>query len=173
VRNIDNAYEAWHFLYDHPSFMLRERHEIPPEDYDMLESRGFLVNKDRSGKCWRQMRHLYRHAVAMNLTIGYMKVDATGHTTTAPGVAKTTDVWLELGPESYDYDGDGFDETTLQQTHDWHLDCGGPTFDEALVTLANKVLAKYGDYKETHPESHCQTCVDCQQAKEICSRLGI
>jgi hypothetical protein len=175
MRTIDNAYDAWHFLRDHPSFKLRERHEIPPEDYDMLLARGFLVSKDRGGKCWREMRHLYRRAVDMNLTIGYMKVDATGYVNDVRSMNIVVDVWLEFGPESYDYDGEGFDETTLQNGHDWELDCGGPTFDEALVKLANKVLAKYGDYVEKSRSEDCGPvpCADCVKAQRECSCLGI
>jgi len=141
----------------------------------MLKVHGFLVTKDRGGKCWREVRHVYRHAVDMNLTIGYMRVDPTGHVNDVRSMNTVVDVWLEFGPESYGYDGDGFDETTLQQSHDWELDCGGPTFDQAIVKLANQVQVKYGDYVEGRRSDDCGPvpCADCEKAKKICSCLGI
>ena len=45
-----------------------------------------------------------------------------------------TEVWLECGPWSADYN-----------THDWDLDCGGDTFEEAIIKLANLVKEWYDD----------------------------
>ena len=56
-----------------------------------------------------------------------------------------TRVWLEHGPYRYwtkeeaGVEGSG-------TTHDYELDCGGTTFEEAIVTLAQLVYNKYGDY---------------------------
>lgn len=46
-------------------------------------------------------------------------------------------VWLECGAF-----WKGF------STHDIDLDCGGATFEEAIINLANLVFEKYGDYEE-------------------------
>lgn len=58
-------------------------------------------------------------------------------------------IWLECGPVN--------DEGL--HTHDWQLDCGDQTFEEAIVQLANLVLKHYGSYKE--PE------VTAEELKEI------
>lgn len=53
-----------------------------------------------------------------------------------------TNVWLECGPwESLDEEcvkWEGF-------THDYRLDTGGDTFEEAIVNLANLVLEHHGE----------------------------
>ena len=43
-------------------------------------------------------------------------------------------IWLESG--SYDDESDAC-------THDYELDCGGDTFEEAIINLANIVYQKY------------------------------
>lgn len=50
--------------------------------------------------------------------------------------AKNTEVevWLEHG--SYD--------DNYQHTHDFNLDCGAPTFEEAIIKLAELVKVHYG-----------------------------
>lgn len=56
-----------------------------------------------------------------------------------------TRVWLEHGP---------FGITTVEEhgiagaacSHDLDLDCGGTTFEEAIIELAALVLKHYGDY---------------------------
>lgn len=45
-----------------------------------------------------------------------------------------TQVWLEVGPWSEQY-----------HTHDWDLDCGGDTFEEAIIKLADLVKQYYND----------------------------
>ena len=55
-----------------------------------------------------------------------------------PDTSKNTKVqiWLEHGP--YDKEWGGC-------THDLDLDCGGDTFEEAIIKLAELVKAKYGE----------------------------
>ena len=48
-------------------------------------------------------------------------------------------VWLEHGP--YEKVEDLFP----QHTHDWELDCGGDTFEEAIIELAKLVKEHYND----------------------------
>lgn len=70
-----------------------------------------------------------------------------------------TRVWLECGPIENVYaltedqlrgwyadDADILDNGAL--THDVDLDCGGDTFEEAIITLAALVYKHYGDYTE-------------------------
>lgn len=47
-------------------------------------------------------------------------------------------IWLEVGP---------YTERGIK-THDVYLDCGGNTFEEAIIELAKLVKKKYGDNKK-------------------------
>lgn len=49
-------------------------------------------------------------------------------------------VWLEHGPWEKSADA-----IFPQHTHDWDLDCGGDTFEEAIIELANLVKKHYND----------------------------
>lgn len=52
-----------------------------------------------------------------------------------------TQVWLEFGGASVDLD----DNHKVQISHDWNLDCGADTFEEAIIQLANLVDKYYND----------------------------
>ena len=52
-----------------------------------------------------------------------------------------TQVWLECGPR---YKGKTDDPFPPVWTHDIDLDCGGDTFEAAIIRLAELVLKKYG-----------------------------
>jgi len=187
MREITNAYDAWHFLYHHPAFMLRERHEITPEEYAALKEKGFLVTKDTGGKCWREMRHLHRHAIEMNLSIFYAKVDETGHVNDDRSKNVNVECWLEFGPEGYDYwygtdgDNDWDTETGRLNYHDTDLDTGAPTFDEALMSLAKLAMEKYGDYNDaedykTQRAKACGEvvpCADCRDSRSWMRKHGL
>jgi hypothetical protein len=56
-----------------------------------------------------------------------------------------TRIWLEWGPISLD---EYYEEHWgISPVHDTRLDCGGKTFEEAVITLANLVIEYYGDYR--------------------------
>ena len=60
-----------------------------------------------------------------------------------PSLNTKQEWWIECGPYVEDeYTGN------IVSCHDWQLDCGGDTIDEALLKLAYLVLAHYGDYEE-------------------------
>ena len=59
---------------------------------------------------------------------------------TDPAKNTKMEFWVECG--SYTRWEDG----TPIPTHDWELDCGGWTWEEAVLNLAQRVLEKYGDY---------------------------
>ena len=61
--------------------------------------------------------------------------------------ASTTEreIWLEFGPFP-SYEGAEYD--TNDRMHDPRLDCGGKTFEEAIINLARLVKKYYGDYNE-------------------------
>lgn len=69
---------------------------------------------------------LYIIVVQVNPTTNEVDDDQTKNT--------KTQVWLEVGPWSEQY-----------FTHDWDLDCGGDTFEEAICKLADLVKQYYTD----------------------------
>lgn len=50
--------------------------------------------------------------------------------------------WVECGPYVED------EEHGIMSSHDWELDCGGCTAEEAVWKLAQLVYEKYGDHDE-------------------------
>jgi hypothetical protein len=60
-------------------------------------------------------------------------------------------IWLEGGPWSENINPDFIDEEWADWTHDIDLDCGAPTFEEAVIKFVEKVKKKYGDYGEYSP----------------------
>lgn len=55
--------------------------------------------------------------------------------------------WVECGAYvDCDMYGDGV--ITVIPSHDWELDCGGWTWDEAVLNLAQLILERHGDYSE-------------------------
>ncbi len=54
-----------------------------------------------------------------------------------------TRVWLEWGPMEYVTD---FDKPFWCGTHDVKLDCGGGTYEEAIIEMAKLVEKYYGNF---------------------------
>lgn len=89
-----------------------------------------------------------------DLDIHIAKVDPeTRIVTDDPERNTHIEVWLEFGPYEY---MDSKDDPELykdvkeydrwRRTHDPRLDCGGDTFEEAIIKLAHLVKEHYGDY---------------------------
>lgn len=53
------------------------------------------------------------------------------------------EIWLEAGPYEAEYG---------QCSHDYPLDCGGGTYEKAIIALAANVRARYGDSGEKPPQ---------------------
>src|SRR5580692_6840842 len=140
ARTIANAYEAYHFLKDHPAFLLRERVRVSPSRAKRLGARGYVVTTDRNGKCWREFRHAHKRAIDSNLSVFYAMVNKRGFAGKDKKRNNNVECWLEFGELAYEYPYEGAGETTLHEYHNVTLDVGAPTFDEALVKLANRVL---------------------------------
>lgn len=91
------------------------------EFYDAWE---FLLEHKMFRGHFREL--LYIMVAKVNPTTGEVDNDQTKNT--------KTEVWLEIGPWSEQY-----------HTHDWDLDCGGNTFEEAICKLAALVKQYYTD----------------------------
>lgn len=57
-----------------------------------------------------------------------------------------TRVWLEWGPKIQTEIEEG--KPVWVHSHDTDLDCGGDTFEDAIINLAELVIKKYGWYVE-------------------------
>ncbi len=156
MRIIDNAYDAYWFLYEHPA-SVTEHPDHPLVDIDLYEFKGIGKSKiaARRGKKpdaeytrahkEKATRFDWHGQFIHNLDINYAKVNAiTRRTDNEP--ADTVEVWLESGAAMWD---ESYYNSYIGNVHDIDLDCGAPTFDEALIILANLVLKKYGDYDAT------------------------
>ena len=182
-RKIRNAFDAYYFLRNHPKLNVQVRMEVPSNEASSLEKEGFKITRDVGGKCYRIYRHLFEHALD-KMDVHYVKTNkpgGKGKVDKDPSKNLYVECWLELGSLYYGYVYSGGEEpwdvwdeeTMLHTSHDWDLDCGAPTFDEALIKLAKKVLKKYGDYSDKKAAAYSKTwcgkpvCADCEGA---CSR---
>ncbi|MGB7281577.1 MAG: hypothetical protein WBE13_04875 [Candidatus Acidiferrum sp.] len=162
VHRLRNAYDAWWFLYYHPKLSVPGR--VPVEKGHRLsgkkgvlnisEKKIYRLSTDRGGNLWMACKRLKLRAIECNLDIHWAKVDSTRVVNDNPKLNTNVEVWLELGPMYYGYCQPEFeadqdhDRDYLINYHDINLDCGAPTFDEALLILAKLVRRHYGDYRE-------------------------
>jgi len=124
-KKFTDFYQAWWFLEAHPIFQRKM-------------SAGFQT-PDFQGA----------------LDIHVARVDPKTHIIDFNDDAKNTltQVWLECGPweDAEDFLPKGEVGTSGFMgafTHDINLDCGGDTFEKAIVELANLVVKHYGEGKE-------------------------
>ena len=126
--NAEAFYKAWWFLAEHPKFN-HLKDGVP----DLLP--GFMDNLD----------------------VDVVRVDpVTLEHSDQPGAV--TRFWLEAGPwdtippECFE---EGHIPGTYDEvrTHDPKLDCGGATYEEAIIKMAALVLEHYGDYVEERDEA--------------------
>jgi hypothetical protein len=156
-----------------------------------MRAKGFkihtFINEDGSESYHREHRHLVSHAMDKNLDIYYTKVDETRTINDDHTKNVNIECWLEFGKlewhEAFDVYEGGTNKPYILNYHDYELDCGAPTFDEALVILANNVLEKYGDYeRDSNPRGWAdddgtphdrETCADCQEGQDSLRKLGV
>jgi hypothetical protein len=128
------------------------------------------------------MRHSFREAIDFNLDIFYTKTNKPGgHGRVDDDKSKNKHVecWLEFGQEEYGYHSDWEDgESYIITYHDYDLDCGGTTFDEALIALAKNIMKHYGDYEKNEgkrDKGDCgtPTCADCIDMRRIMKDNGM
>ena len=80
----------------------------------------YELGEKRDSYHWDFLRNLYIEVVKVNPETNSIDDDKTKNTKTM--------VWLEYGPDG---------------CHDIRLDCGGDTFEEAIIKLANLVNEHY------------------------------
>lgn len=129
-RKLNDFYEAYWFLYNHPIFDASATYNAPAWTFIMFDD------------C---------------LDIMVVKVNpATKRVEDDKYINTETRIWLECGPWSKPTDPElkALENTNPgtipphgMPSHDIDLDCGGATFEEAIVKLANLVLKNYGDYQ--------------------------
>lgn len=113
-------YESWNWLCQHPIF--------------------WVPIKNKQTNKWVRLRHA--DSFQSYLDIDVVKVNPkTNHIDDDKELNIATRVWLECGPWYVDKIRN--DSCT---SHDSDLDCGGDTFEEAIVKLASLVMEKYGNY---------------------------
>ena len=141
--NIDNFYDAYHFLHDHPHFFYK-------------------------GKMWDHNEPGFED----NLTIMVVKVNPENNRIEDDDSLNTkTMVWLECGGYSdiTSHEMEIADSKSLLsgwRTHDWDLDCGADTFEDAIMALAKDVMEKYGDYPPYTICSHCLKNRPCEEGRD-------
>jgi hypothetical protein len=153
-----------------------------------MEAQGYLITRDRGGKCYREWRHIWDRPIDTNLSIFYAKVNDKGRVCKDPKKNVNVECWLEFGNLEWGYGSydpnteepcDWDVETVSMNYHDPDLDCGAPTFDEALIKLAKLVLKKYGDYTEEEGDEmsdiYCghPVCADCKESHRALKELGL
>lgn len=150
---IKNAYDAYWFIYNHPRYIVYERSpRLEEEEATTLRNEGVRITEfecEDGSIYYQQEMYVTRHAIQDNLDISYAKVDDTGRINDNTSRNVNIECWLEFGEEQWtqSYRDIWFDEPTLIPCHDCDLDCGGATFDDALIILAKKIKKLYGDYK--------------------------
>jgi hypothetical protein len=111
-------YDAWWFLYNHEIFI--------DKSLDTGQKDGHYLWSSRFSDC---------------LDIDVQKVNPKKQAVDEDKTLNTeTEIWLECGPWWYDEDFGGWNAS-----HDWRLDCGGITFEIAIIKLANLVFKHYGN----------------------------
>ena len=151
---IANAHDAFWFLHEHPRFECREAILLTEEQAKTLKlDKGERIRKIKDDMPWNKEKSYFirefgleREAMDCNLDIFYTKVDERRRVNDDKSKNVNVECWLGFGTiEQSVSDG------VLHMTHyhDPDLDCGAPTFDEALVKLAKLVKRHYGGLKTT------------------------
>ena len=121
IKKFNYFYDAWWFLHDHEIFVDKS-----------------LDNGQKDG------HHLWSSRFSDCLDIDVQKVNPKNQAIDDNEALNTeTEVWLECGPWDYVKYSDG--NGTFGATHDYRLDCGGITFELAIIKLANLVHKYHGD----------------------------
>lgn len=144
AQNPEEFYASYHYLRLHPIFHryeYRTAGEIPnldtvsAEELAAFETPRHLVDDDG----WRDV---WMSVVLVDPATKRVEDDSSRNT--------HTEVWLEHGPHLFGSDVFGSEyawqfQITGHSTHDHEIDCGGDTFEEAVIALAANVHTRYGN----------------------------
>lgn len=155
VARIKNAHAAYWFLKNHPHFICPERVPIySKKKADILREKGYViktfVHRNGSESYQREYRHTYQKAINKTLDIYYTTVDNKHIRNENEKLNVNIECWLEFGELKWHENYEHYmpiDYPKMETYHNVELDCGAPTFDDALIKLANIVLKKFGDYE--------------------------
>lgn len=117
---MEKFYEAYHWLDNHPIF----------EESISIPGQKILIKHSRF------QEGLYMMVVKVDIEKEEIMEEESRNTETR--------VWLEHGPFTIESVEVGREWRGC--SHDIDLDCGGATFEEAIIELAKLVKDKYGDY---------------------------
>jgi hypothetical protein len=143
--DLDDFYEAWHWLRSHPYFRKGEGRNAYPDFAELVDVIVVKINPETN------------------------RIDDD------PALNTQVEFWLEACTWC---SGGGV------RCHDWEMDCGGPTYETAILTLARNVMDKIGDYPAWSICSHCliefpagptpdDECWFCSPECEACGEFGI
>ena len=144
---IITAYDAFHFLNEHPKFMCREA-ALVEDGQEVTLHKGERLRKVCDAFLWNKGTYTLhefaarREAFPENLDIFYSKTDDRGRVNKDSEKNVNVECWLEFGKITYVV-RDG--RLACEHGHDIRLDVGAPTFDQALIKLARRVRRIYGD----------------------------
>lgn len=128
ARRFNDFYQAWHFLTHHPMFDDTPRDIREGLNTDLRTYGAFKTCLDTD-------------VVKVNPVDNRINDD--------PKLNTATRIWLECGRWMMPHElSDYYDREYFPQgvaCNDWGLMCGGDTFEEAIVNLANKVYERYDD----------------------------
>lgn len=131
--NPGDFYNAWHYLNWHPAFW---KFYGSPDD----------PHADRfHEKCLVEDRGV-EHCVEISVA----KVNpASGSIDDDPALNTKTEVWAEIG--MLRWPSENFREYDVH-IHDYNLDCGGDTYEQAITNMARLVHDKYGNDRQVCDE---------------------
>lgn len=139
----DDFFAAWHYVNNHPMFWHFQGYvaEGQPKASDFVtDNWGF--GSMAAGTQVR--RSLPPTAPAADVDVA--RVDEDGHARNDESLSLHTEVWLEAGHivmqpnPAMGWQNDHY--------HDYELDCGAATYEEAVIKLARNIWEKYGNDRE-------------------------
>jgi hypothetical protein len=156
---MERFYEAYKYLESHPIFNTTPGETVDLSDDPLGIASGFDLDlTDESLKAVPYNN--YRFDLALDIDV--VKVNPeTGQIDDDPAKNTLPQVWLECGPweaDLYKDEDPELREETYKEipedkrggfTHDTNLDCGGDTFEDAIIALAELVKLNYDNPEAT------------------------
>lgn len=131
-------YEAWHYLEEHRIFQQETKITITEKDNKQFEKMFDEVISLKDLGLEEMVGEQIHYTSRFNdecLDIEVVKVNPRTNAIDDNKELNTkVQIWLEAGAYRKEC-----------RTHDWELDCGADSFEEAIIELANLVQKRYGD----------------------------